>query len=69
MGKGWVRRGLYRWTARLEQADISGFGLVNAVTGFAQQVDDYDRSTELEAIGGRMLDQSRVEWASLAEAQ
>jgi hypothetical protein len=42
--------------------------LVNAVTGYAQEVDQYDRSTELEAIGGRMLDQAAKEWAELAEA-
>jgi hypothetical protein len=51
------------------QADLSGYGLVNAVTGFAQEVEDYDRSTELEAIAGKMLDQSSAEWKVLAEAQ
>lgn len=54
--------------ALINEAELSGYGLVNAVTGFAQEVDDYDRSQELEAIGGRMLDQSRAEWMALAEA-
>ena len=35
---------------------------------FAQEVEQYDRSTELEVIGGRMLEQSVKEWAELAEA-
>ena len=33
----------------IEGGDLSGFGLVNAVTHFSQQVADYDRATELEA--------------------
>ncbi|MDR1661104.1 MAG: DUF932 domain-containing protein [Azoarcus sp.] len=47
---------------------LSGYGLVNAVTGFGQEVDDYDRSTELEAIGGRLIDLDGAAWRSLAEA-
>lgn len=54
--------------ALIAEGDLTGFGLVNALTGFAQEVSDYDRSTELEALGGRMLEQSAREWAELAEA-
>lgn len=60
------RAGVLR--ALIAEADLSGYGLLNAVTGFAQEVDDYDRSTELEGIAGRMIDQSRAEWDALAEA-
>jgi hypothetical protein len=60
------RAGVLR--ALIKDGDLTGFGLVNAVTGYAQEVDQYDRSTELEAIGGRMLEQSAREWAELAEA-
>jgi hypothetical protein len=52
----------------IAEADLSGYGLVNAVTGFAQQVEDYDRSTELETVAGRMIEQSNAEWAALVEA-
>jgi len=52
----------------ITEADLSAFGLINAVTGFAQEVQSYDRSTELEAIGGKMLEHSRCEWDALAEA-
>jgi hypothetical protein len=52
----------------IAEADLSGYGLVNAVTAYAQEVDDYDRSTELEAIGGKLLDQNRTEWETLAQA-
>jgi hypothetical protein len=61
------RAGVLR--ALITQADLSGYGLVNAVTGFAQEVEDYDRSTELEAIAGRMIDQSPAQWQALADAQ
>jgi hypothetical protein len=54
--------------ALIAEGDLTGFGLVNAVTGFAQEVPDYDRSTELEAIGGKLIEQSAKEWAELAEA-
>lgn len=47
---------------------LSGYGLVNAVTRFGQEVDDYDRSTELEAIGGRLVYQDEHAWRTLAEA-
>ena len=38
--------------------DFSQFGLVNAVTRTSQDVDDYNRATELERIGGTILEDS-----------
>ena len=32
--------------------DLSGYGLVNAVTHFSQDVEDYDRAPDFEALGG-----------------
>ena len=61
------RAGVLR--ALIAEADLSAFGLVNAVTGFAQQLDDYDRSTELEGIGGRMLEQGSSEWNAIVLAE
>jgi hypothetical protein len=49
-------------------ADLTGYGLINAVTGASQDVVDYDRATELETLGGRMIDLSAREWKELAEA-
>ena len=37
--------------------DYSHFGLVNAVTRSSQDVQDYNRATELERIGGTLLDE------------
>ena len=38
--------------------DFSQFGLVNAVTRASQDVEDYNRATELERIGGTVLEDS-----------
>lgn len=46
--------------------DLSGYGLVNAVTHFSQEVADYDRASEFEALGGKLIDLSRSEWAEMA---
>ena len=46
--------------------DLSGFGVVNAVTRFAQDVDDYDRATEFERLGGQILELPREDWARMA---
>jgi hypothetical protein len=45
--------------------DLSLWGMVNAVTAHAQQVESYDRSTELEAVGGRLLDLPRHDLRAL----
>jgi hypothetical protein len=52
----------------LTGGDLTRFGLMQAVTRTAQDVKSYDRATELEAIGGRMLDLPRSDWRELAEA-
>jgi hypothetical protein len=52
----------------IAQANLSGYGLVNAVTHFSQELDDYDRATEFEALGGKLIELSAPEWKGLAEA-
>jgi Domain of unknown function (DUF932) len=46
--------------------DLSQWGLVSAVTRFSQDVADYDRATELERIGGRLVELPKADWARLA---
>ena len=46
--------------------DLSGYGLVNAVTHFSQEVEDYDRATEFEVLGGKLIDLSKSEWTELS---
>lgn len=38
--------------------DFSAFGLVNAVTRSSQDITDYNRATELERMGGMLLEES-----------
>jgi hypothetical protein len=48
--------------------DLTRWGLLNAVTRQAQDVDSYDRATELEALGGKVLAYAPREWSDLARA-
>lgn len=47
--------------------DLSQYGLLNAITRTAQDVDDYDRATELERAGGTILELPRTDWEKLAK--
>jgi hypothetical protein len=53
----------------IAEGDLSAYGLVNAVTHFSQDVDDYDRATEFEQLGGRLIDLSVGEWRSVVAAE
>jgi hypothetical protein len=48
--------------------DTSRWGLANAVTRAAADVDSYDRATELERMGGTIIDLSPKDWAEVALA-
>lgn len=48
--------------------DLTAYGLVNAVTHYSQAIEDYDRATEFEALGGRLVELPPTEWKALAEA-
>ena len=51
----------------IEGADLSRWGLLNAVTATAKEEKlSYDRATELETIGGSMLMMGQTEWKALA---
>jgi len=50
----------------IQGGDMNRFGLINAVTRTAQDVPDYDRSTELERLGGTILELPRRDWETIA---
>ena len=52
----------------IEGGELSAYGLVNAVTHYSQEVENYDRATDLELLGGRMIDLDRRQWHEIAEA-
>jgi hypothetical protein len=50
----------------IQGADLSAWGLANAVTRTAEDAKDYDRASELEAIGARVVELAPHEWKTLA---
>jgi hypothetical protein len=48
--------------------DLSQWGLCSAITRHSQDLDDYDRATELERVGGRLMDLPLPEWSRLSSA-
>jgi len=52
----------------IEGGDLSRYGLMNAVTRTAEDATTYDRATEIEALGGRLLDLPSAQWARIAQA-
>ena len=49
--------------------DLSQWGLINAVTRTAQDVESYDRATELEELGAEVMTLPPTQWRRLATAQ
>jgi hypothetical protein len=54
--------------ALVEGGDLSVWGLANAVTRVAQDAPTYDRSTDLEAVGGQLLALPPVQMQALVAA-
>jgi len=52
----------------IEGGDLSRWGLANAVTRAAADVEDYDRASELEALGGRVIEMPVASWREIAHA-
>lgn len=52
----------------IEDGDLSRYGVHSAITRFSQEVQDYDRATELERTGARIIELPSKEWKRLAEA-
>lgn len=52
----------------IEGADLTRYGLFNAITRTAEDLADYDRASEFERLGGEVIELSRAEWSRIAEA-
>jgi len=55
-------------THLIQGADLTGYGLLNAITRTSQDVEDYDRATELERIGGQIIELNKSQWSEIAAA-
>ena len=49
----------------IEGGDLTKYGLHAAVTRHSQDVEDYDTATELERLGGQVIDIKATEWKQL----
>lgn len=52
----------------IKGGDLTQYGLLNAVTRTAEDLPSYDRATEFERLGGKMIDLSFAEWKELVAA-
>lgn len=52
----------------IEGGDLSRWGVLNAVTSTAQDLEQYERQTHFEALGGKLLDMPAGTWREIAEA-
>jgi hypothetical protein len=50
----------------LQGGDFTQWGLSSAVTNLANDVSEYDRSTELEKIGGQIIDLQPTDWREVS---
>lgn len=53
----------------IDDGDLSRWGMINAITRQSQDVENYDRATELERTGGKLLEMSNAAWSFIAEAK
>lgn len=51
--------------ALIEGGDLTRYGVHSAVTRFSQDVADYDRASELERAGGRIIELPRNQWQEI----
>ena len=52
----------------IAEGDLSAYGLVNAVTHFSHDVADYDRATDFEALGGKLIELPASDWREVVTA-
>lgn len=49
----------------IEGGDLSRFGVHNAITRYSQDVESYDRATELERAGAALIEMPKTQWAKV----
>ena len=68
--RGWIsqQEGKSILAHLIEGGDTSVFGISSAVTRFSQDVESYDRASDLENLGGAIIELPRNEWQTIAQA-
>lgn len=52
----------------IQGGDLTRYGLFNAITRTAEDLDDYDRATDFERMGGELIELPSNDWKRIAEA-
>jgi len=52
----------------IERGDLSQWGLSSAITRTAEDVESYDRASELECVGGQVIELPQNQWKQLVNA-
>jgi len=62
--KGWLSKGEGQSVLKhlIEGADLSAFGMSNAITRASQDFESYDRASELETLGGTIIELPKSAW-------
>lgn len=55
-------------THLIKGGDLSRYGLINAITRTAEDQADYDDATDLERLGGTIVELGKNEWREIANA-
>lgn len=55
-------------THLIQGGDLSRYGLFNAITRTAEDQDSYDDATDLERLGGQIIELGKEDWREIAEA-
>lgn len=53
----------------IQGGDLSRYGLMNAVTRTAEDIESYDRATELETIGFKLIEAPKTVWNVISSAK
>ena len=52
----------------IERGDLSQWGISSAITRASEDVADYDRASELESLGSKIIEFPQNEWRQLVSA-
>jgi len=52
----------------IQGGELSAYGLSNAITRMSQDVKDYDRATDLERLGGKVIELANTNWKAYQAA-
>jgi len=52
----------------IKGGDLTRMGMANAFTDYSKEVADYDRATDFESYGGKIIELAQSDWNTIAQA-